>query len=339
MKPLKSARYFQPASSEQDAAHSDKAHLPLQGARQFAASDFVADVSLTEPELPSSWRWPLWLFWTSMLLLLWLGGWQWLEHLQHSWQQGPVKGGLWTVISVLFLLVLGSFGWREWRLWRRLQQNQQWQQAATRIANSVQFGEAQPLCQSIAAALPQDALSAGQLLMWQKAVTAEHTDQEQLQLFDTLVLAERDKQAQQLIWRASTDCSLAVAISPFALADMLLVIWRSSRMLRQLAVLYGSPVGQLRSLAMLKRALAALLWAGGSELVLDMAADAISSDLTAKLSMRAGQGVIAGLLVARLGQLAQQQLRPLPLHKTAKVNMSALSQHLLARVNADKVSL
>jgi protein-L-isoaspartate O-methyltransferase len=155
-------------------------------------------------------------------------------------------------------------------LWRRLQQNQQWQQAATRIANSVQFGEAQHLCQSIAAALPQDALSAGQLLMWQKAVTAEHTDQEQLQLFDTLVLAERDKQAQQLIWRASTDCSLAVAISPFALADMLLVVWRSSRMLRQLAVLYGSPVGQLRSLAMLKRALAALLWAGGSELVLDI---------------------------------------------------------------------
>ena len=102
-------------------------------------------------------------------------------------------------------------------------------------------------------------------------------------------------------------------------------------MVRQLAALYGAPVGQLRSLIMLKRALAAILWAGGSELALDMAADVMSSELTAKLSARAGHGVIAGLLVARLGNMAMQQLRPLPLTEKQRINVASLSQSLIQR--------
>ncbi|MDP5206818.1 YcjF family protein, partial [Alishewanella sp. SMS9] len=99
----------------------------------------------------------------------------------------------------------------------------------------------------------------------------------------------------------------------------------SSRMLRELAQVYGAPIGQLRSMAMLKRTFTALLWAGGSEVVLDMASDVLSSELTAKISARAGQGVISGLLVARIGSLAQQQLRPLPLQVNQKVSVSDLA--------------
>jgi len=125
-----------------------------------------------------------------------------------------------------------------------------------------------------------------------------------------------------------------VAISPFALADRLIVLWRSSRLVRELAQLYGGAIGQLRSMVLLKRLLAALLWAGGSELALDMASDVMSSELTAKLSARAGQGIIAGLLVARLGNLAQQQLRPLPAGESAKISIKTLAASLFSRFKA-----
>ena len=256
---------------------------------------------------------------------------QWTQMLMHSWQQSILSGVLLSALSVSVLLLISALLWREVKLWRRLARNQRWQQSAVRIRNSVQYGEAKPLCRDIVASLPTSQAAQATVQKWQQAVTDEHSDEEQLQLFEHFVLAELDKQAQQLIYRAATDTSLAVAISPFALADMLLVLWRSSRLVRELAQLYGGAIGQLRSLVLLKRFLSALLWAGGSELALDMASDVIGSELTAKLSARAGQGIIAGLLVARLGNLAQQQLRPLPASSISKVNISKLAGSLQQR--------
>jgi len=196
----------------------------------------------------------------------------------------------------------------------------------------VQYGEADALCRAIIGHLPDTPARQITAQQWQTAAQPQHSDLEKLQLLDKLVLEPLDAQAKTIIWRAGTDTSLAVAVIPFALADMLMVIWRSSTMIRQLASLYGAPVGQLRSLVMLKRALAAILWAGGSELALDMASDVMSSELTAKLSARAGQGVIAGLLVARLGNMAMQQLRPLPLAEKQRINVARLSQSLIKRL-------
>lgn len=330
MSELKPAQRFNATTSSKNTADDVK----LQQRRQFANEDFaLADESIDQAlALKPAALWPLWLL--ALLLIVLLAAWQWGLWLQQSWQHGVVAGVQTSSFSMVVLSIIIMLCWREWHLWRRLKLNQQWQQQAGRIAQSMQFGEAEPLCQSILQVMPntQDLQSAA--ATWHKAITPQHSDQEQLQLFDTLVLSAADKQARQIIWRASTDTSLAVAISPFAFADMLLVIWRSSRMLRELAALYGAPVGQLRSLAMLKRALAALLWAGSSELALDMAGDLLSSELTAKLSARAGQGIVAGLLVARLGNLAQQQLRPLPLSNTQKLNVSDLSKALFGRFSS-----
>lgn len=336
MSDLKPAQRF--AATEQVKAPSQSEPARLQQRQQFSNADFAAETvteSATPPARHSLFG-PLALL--ALLLIVLLGFWQWGLWLQQSWQQSIILASLASLFSGVILILLILLSWREWRLWRRLKLNQQWQQQASRIAQSVQFGEAPALCESILQVMPANTALTAAAEQWRQAITAEHSDQEQLQLFDRLVLTSVDKQAQQLIWRASTDSSLAVAISPFALADMFLVTWRSSRMLRELAEIYGAPMGQLRSLAMLKRALAALLWAGGSELALDMAGDVLSSELTAKLSARAGQGIIAGLLVARLGYLAQQQLRPLPLAEAQKLNMSDFSKALVKRFNTDNKS-
>lgn len=266
-----------------------------------------------------------------LVLLLSIG--QWVQWLLASWQQQWLNAALSSLLSLAVFTLLVTVAWREYRLWRRLAHNRQWQHRATRIAESVQFGEAQRLCADILAVLPES-VQGEVAAQWRNTITAEHSDQEQLQLFDQLVLAPLDKQAKRVIWRASSETSLAVAISPFALADMLVVVWRASRMLREIAQCYGAPIGQLRSLAMLKRALAALFWAGSSELALDMASDLISTELTTKFSARAGQGLISGLLVARLGNLAVQQLRPLPSTTYTSVRASELSKAVLARFQA-----
>ncbi len=326
MSPLKQARFFADKTLAEPA--------PLQGPIALDGEQMQPDsVSAEVPtKTKTNWWWRL--AGGTLTGLLLLSGWQWWQWLAQSWQQHWLYGMAVSLISVALLILLVGLGWRELMLWRRLARNRRWQHSAERIANSVQYGEAAALCQAIAQSLTPSAELDAALQQWRSTVKAEHSDEEQLQLFEQLVLSPLDKQAQQLIYRAATDTSMAVAVSPFALADMLLVLWRSSRLLRELAQLYGGSIGQLRSLVLLKQLFSALLWAGGSELALDMASDVLSSELTAKISARAGQGIIAGLLVARLGNLAQQRLRPLPASQTAKVSLSALSKALLQRFKA-----
>lgn len=331
MNHLKPAQRF---STQHSAADEPVIVSPLQQRQQFTAEDFTMESAVSVPEKPIRSRFLSRIACLALGLLILMSVLQWGIWLQQSWQDTIIMAWINTAFSLVVCVLLTVVGVREWHLWRRLRLNQQWQQQAARIANSVQFGEASALCEQILHAMPENDALKQVATQWRSAITAEHSDQEQLQLFDTIVLRDLDKQAQHIIRRASTDTSLAVAVSPFALADMVLVVWRSSRMLRALATLYGAPVGQLRSLAMLKRALSALLWAGSSELALDMASDVVGSELTAKLSARAGQGIIAGLLVGRLGVLAQQQLRPLPLVKAQRLNFTDLSQALAARFSA-----
>lgn len=333
MKPLKPAQVF--TFSEQS---PEPAKPGLKARTEFDSADWQREPELVTEPLPAKPAVLTKLIWLALLSVVMLACWQWLDAIIVSWQQNPLKGAFVSLLSAVVLTVICWLLWREWRLWRRLQQNSYWQRSAARIAQSVQYGEADALCQDIIKQLPDSATLQLAAQQWHGAAQPQHSDLEKLQLLDKIVLEPLDKQAKAVIWRAGTDTSLAVAVIPFALIDMLMVVWRSSRMVRQLATLYGAPVGQLRSLLMLKRALAAILWAGGSELALDMASDVMSSELTAKLSARAGHGVIAGLLVARLGTMAMQQLRPLPLAEKQRINVAKLSQSIIQRLRGSNTA-
>ncbi|WP_233280249.1 TIGR01620 family protein [Rheinheimera mangrovi] len=328
MTDLKQAKSFK----EADFIGSDTvSELPMTKAQQFAQADFVAEPQLEpEPAKPKPVSALMWAGISSVALLVAVA----LYSAVTTIQQAFIAPGISTVLEALFcaaLLTLGSLLLaREWRLWRRLAKTRTWQQAHQRIHASIQYGEAEQLCLDIAAVLPESTKQ--DVADWKAQKQAEHSDQELLDLFELKVLSKADAKVRQQIHQASADAAMAVAVSPFALADMLLVMWRTSILLRQMAESYGASLGQLRSLILIKHLFAALLWAGSSELALDLGSDVLGAELTSKLSMRAGQGLIAGMLVARLGLAAQQLLRPLPLAKSQKLSLLDLSKALVRRL-------
>lgn len=328
MTDLKQAKRFK----EADFIGSDmSSELPMTKAVQFEQADFsVEPQAESEPVKRKSVSALLWAGLCSVVLLVAVA----LYSAVTTIQQAFLTPGISTVLDALFcaaLLTLGSLLLaREWRLWRRLAKTRHWQQAHQRIHASIQYGEAEQLCLDIAAVLPESAHQ--DVAQWKAQKQAEHSDQELLDLFEITVLSKADARVRQQIHQASADAAIAVAVSPFALADMLLVMWRTSKLLRQMAETYGASLGQLRSLILIKRLFAALLWAGSSELALDLGSDVLGAELTSKLSMRAGQGLIAGLLVARLGLAAQQLLRPLPLAQNKKLSLLDLSKALVRRL-------
>ncbi len=135
---------------------------------------------------------------------------------------------------------------------------------------------------------------------------------------DLLVLAERelmgplDAAARSLVLEAAKRVSVVTAISPRAIVDIAYVAWENLRLMRVLADLYGGRPGTLGFLKLLGRVLTHLGITGGMALGDTLVQQLVGQGLAARLSARLGEGVVNGLLTARLGLAALEVVRPMP---------------------------
>jgi putative membrane protein len=334
--PLKQASRFS-AADFQTLQPAQSEPLQLQAAVRYDDSAFEQAEPVVSAEHQQTDR-SLWYWAGALACALLLAGWQWADFISASWQASLWQGGAVTALTGFVAVLVGRVALTEWRLWRQLRQRQHWRQAAERLQASVQFGEALPLCQQIRAAMPAGTATE---TLWQQFLTqhqAQFSDAETLRLFEQTVVQAADSRVQQQIRQAAMQTGVAVAMSPFALADMLLVLWRASLMLREIASLYGCSVGRLRSVRLLKKFVQTLFFTGASEMAVDLGSDFVGAELTGKLSARLGQGVLAAVLVARLGKFAQQELRPLPLTVSEPGLIRQVMQDLLTKFTSGKTA-
>ncbi|MEC9319577.1 MAG: YcjF family protein, partial [Pseudomonadota bacterium] len=147
--------------------------------------------------------------------------------------------------------------------------------------------------------------------------------------FEPDILAKVDQTAVRRIRKWSLEAAALVAISPSSLADMLLLLWRNQRMISELSQLYGVKLGYWSRIKLWRQILTNLAYAGVSELIVDMGSQWLSTELVARLSARAAQGVGAGLLTARLGLQTIRLVRPLPYVYTQKPSLLSMQKLLV----------
>ena len=153
-------------------------------------------------------------------------------------------------------------------------------------------------------------------------------DGERIQLFARTVLAPLDKQAYQLVRTGARDIGALTALSPLGVLDGLIVLGRTLAMLRAIARIYGVRPRTAATVSLLRRTLRNVVAAGVGELVSDAAVEALGASLLSFLSSRAGQGVVNGVLAARLGMSAMQLCRPLPFDRDQLPSMKQLRGEL-----------
>ncbi|MFP2770437.1 YcjF family protein [Oceanisphaera sp. KMM 10153] len=305
---------------------------PLRPGQQLEQDDFIALDETPEPMPAESLR-PgrrHWLWWSGIGLLLTLllvhsalGLWQ-------TWQDNRLLGMAWSLTIILLALAALGRLWRELRLLRTLDRVSRQQARAELLLAEQGSGQARSFCEQLAAGSGLDSSDAYQ--DWQQGLTDQEQDAEVLTLYSRQVLSVQDRQARARVLKWSGEAAVMVAASPLAAVDMLLVLWRNLKMIEDISQCYGIRLGGLSRLRLIRQVLHHMLYVGVSEAAIDAGMDLLGLELAGRLSARAGQGVGAGLLTARLGLQTMSLCRPVPWQGDEKKQLGGIRRALVDKV-------
>jgi len=153
---------------------------------------------------------------------------------------------------------------------------------------------------------------------------------------DLLVLTEQDliapldAQAKMLASAAARRVSVVTAVSPRAFFDVLFVLWESVRLIRRIAYVYGGRPGTLGLFRLLRAVLSHLAVTGSLALGDTLIQQFVGHGLAGRLSAKLGEGVVNGLMTARIGLSAMDVCRPLPFLAAERPRLKDLAGDLLS---------
>lgn len=183
---------------------------------------------------------------------------------------------------------------------------------AAHVAASGDTAKARALVTDLGSFLArQPATAGGRQAM--KALRDEVIDPPDLmRLAETELLVPLDTRARQLILDAAKRVAMVTAVSPRALVDIAYVLFESARLIRSLAELYGGRPGTLGLLRIARDVLAHLAVTGAIAASDEFVHQIVGQGLAARLSAKLGEGVVNGMMTARIGIAAMETVRPLP---------------------------
>jgi putative membrane protein len=133
-----------------------------------------------------------------------------------------------------------------------------------------------------------------------------------LRLAERELMARIDREARALVTGAAQRVSVVTAMSPRALIDIVYVIVETLRLVRRIATLYGGRPSGLAMMRLMRLAIGHLAVTGGMALSDGLVQQLVGHGLAARLSARLGEGMINGMMTARIGLAALDVCRPLP---------------------------
>ena len=291
-----------------------------------ATATEIAPLAVTPPRRRSPARW------FAAALVLFVGGVLAVESIEWVRAMYERNAALGLGFSALLGMVLASAAW--WTAWE--------------IAQLRKLGEVEGLRGEVAALVGGEGSERARLwiakveaatgaapqraLLFARAndtILDTHSDSDALLIFRHTVLEPLDQAAYRAVARAARATALGVSVSPVASVDAALTIWRCTRMVREVAQIYGLRPGAIATVRLMRRLLFGALQSAAVDVLGDAWVELLGSRFASVLSARLGEGIFAAVRVARLGILAIEQCRPLPFTDADRPSLMRLRQQIM----------
>ena len=159
---------------------------------------------------------------------------------------------------------------------------------------------------------------------------------DRIRLIETELLSPLDKRTEELVMNAAKRVAIVTAVSPRALIDVLYVLAENLRLIRAISELYGGKPGMIGFWRLTKSVVGHLAITGAISIGDGLMQQMVGHGLAARLSARFGEGVINGLLTARIGLSAHDICRPVPFLHRERPSISRYLNTLIGLAGLDK---
>lgn len=160
-------------------------------------------------------------------------------------------------------------------------------------------------------------------------------DREVVEHIERVFLRPLDKEALRRVSDYSLQTAMVVAVSPWASLDMLLSLWRSIKMIDDVAQVYGMRPSIFNRYKLFKLVVHQLVFVAASEVVIDQVIEEFgSSTLAGMAGARLGQGLGAGIYTAKIGVATMQVCRPIAFSRESKPKLKVLFSLIASKLRA-----
>lgn len=150
-----------------------------------------------------------------------------------------------------------------------------------------------------------------------------------LELAEAELLSPLDTQALAEVEAAARQVATVTALVPLALADVIVALTTSVRMIRRIGAIYGGRSGGIAAWRLIRRVFAHLVATGAMAVGDDLLEPVLGGSILSKLSRRFGEGLVNGALTARVGLAAMDLCRPMPFSETRRPKTRQVIQNAL----------
>ena len=247
----------------------------------------------------------------------------WTEDLIRAmYSRADWLGWLTFGVALIALFSLLALVVREGLALRRLSAVQELRFAAAEASERNDADKARKIADKlleVTANLPQTARGRATL----EALRGDIIDgRDMIRITEREILHPLDREARMLILNAAKRVSIVTAVSPRALVDIAYVVFESSRLIRRLSELYGCRPGSLGFFRLARSVIAHLAVTGTIAMGDSVVQQLLGQGLASRLSAKLGEGVINGMMTARIGISAMDIVRPLPFDAEKRPNIS-----------------
>jgi putative membrane protein len=253
------------------------------------------------------------LFWSGLggLVSLGLGLW-FTELVETLFAKAQALGWIAAAFGALALLALVAIGAREAVAILRQSRIARLHADLARARASDDGDAARPLVARLIALYERRPETAAGRAETSEAMRAIIDGRDLIDIAERALLRPLDAKAQLEIAAAAKRVSMVTAISPRAALDVIFVMAQIAFLIRRIAEIYGGRPGLLGFFKLARSVGAHVAITGGMAVGDSLVQQVLGHGLASKISARLGEGVLNGLLTARVGLSALAVCRPAP---------------------------